>query len=161
MRLWCSAIKHSRCFLRWRSSSRSIWWRRISDQSCWQCNNRGDWLTDIQLSEHRVCCELVYVCHLIVSHRTSSSFWSCWFQHSCTGFGSRRGRRLHSGRSRSRSRNLPQQALLTHCAGQRRLEWKSQEEIHVIRTSKNWQTHGFNISCYVCRTIVNLLQSLR
>lgn len=34
LRLWCSAINDSKCFLRCLSSSRKIWWRRISDQSC-------------------------------------------------------------------------------------------------------------------------------
>lgn len=67
LRLWCSAIKDSKCFLRWRSSSLRIWWRRISDQSCWQCKSRGDSLTDLWESQSRDFVLILFIMTCITS----------------------------------------------------------------------------------------------
>lgn len=128
LRLWCSAIKDSRCFLRCRSSSRKIWWRRISVQSCWQHKNtRG-----IRLLFHNVlpfghlininpCGSLgVVACYLIVGDWSHSCLWSGCFEHSWVSFGSRRSSSLNRTWNRHCYYwNFPQQALLAPTARHR------------------------------------------
>ena len=65
------------------------------------------------------------VCYLMVSYWRRSCFWSSGFEYSWVGFRSRGGGGLANDWSGSWS--LPQQALLTHCAGHRWLErrWQS------------------------------------